>query len=490
MLIYYKFMNLKNILDYKQKKRFFDIFLKNLNRDYLIYGKNKIKGKKLLSYICQIIRFLKKEDLEKEIIIIQIENRLHTLIFYLATIFSNTTICPLDPKLPLSRVNKIKKLINAKRIIKKINLTESGLIDYSLLNFNNHNFLIAFSSGTSGDPKGILHDSNNVLGISFSYSKLVNFNKKTRILHCLPVYYMTGIINTFFACLCGMSQIIIVNSFAKRSIFNIWSNIAKYKINVIYLIPSIYSMITNFSPLNTFDIIKKNKIEFYSTSNNLYPNIRKTFFKKFKKKIKSCYGITEMGGPLTNEIKSNLINDSVGKLINGCKIKIKKINGKKHLFFKSIYKCKSLLINNEIKNIKTDKFGYFNSEDNGFVENQNIIITGREKDILKKGGEFIYLRDIENVIIKCDFIEEVAAVSIEDELSDEKLNVYLLTKKKKILNENIKYLLNTIENDLYKTEKPDKIVFLRKMPKTASGKIIKNNLLSTLNENKIKEIIL
>ena len=60
--------------------------------------------------------------------------------------------------------------------------------------------------------------------------------------------------------------------------------------------------------------------------------------------------------------------------------------------------------------------------------------------------------------------------------------------KKRFSNRNIKYLLKTIEQDLYKTEKPDKIIFLRKMPKTPSGKIIKHSLLSTINENKIKEI--
>ena len=147
-------------------------------------------------------------------------------------------------------------------------------------------------------------------------------------------------------------------------------------------------------------------------------------------------------------------------------------------------------MDNKIKKIKTDNLGYYNSRDMGYIENKNIIITGREKDILKKGGEYIHLRDIENVIIKCNFVEEVAAVSLEDELSDEKLYIYILMKRKKILNENIKYLLKTIKRDLFKTEKPDKIIFIKKMPMTPSGKIIKYSLLSTLNENKIKEIIL
>ena len=249
-------------------------------------------------------------------------------------------------------------------------------------------------------------------------------------------------------------------------------------------------MISNFSPANAKQIIKKNKISFFSTSNNLYSNIRKTFFKKYQSKIKSCYGITEMGGPLTNEIKPNLVNDSVGQLINGCKIKIKEINKKKILFFKSEYMCQSLLVNNKTQSIKVDTQGYFNSEDTGFIEKKNIFLTGREKDVLKKGGELIHLKDIENIIIGCDFIIDVAAVGIADELSDEKLNIYLTSKLKKITKKNVDHLVTEIRDNMYKTELPDKIIFIKKMPKTMSGKIIKRELLSMNVSNKIKEVFL
>ena len=197
-----------------------------------------------------------------------------------------------------------------------------------------------------------------------------------------------------------------------------------------------------------------------------------------------------MGGPLNNEMKANIDNDSVGKLINGCKIKIKKINNKNVLFFKSKYICKSLLVNNKAQKIKIDSQGYFNSEDTGFIKKNNLILTGREKDILKKGGELIHLKDIENTIIGCDFITEVAAVGVADELSDEKLNIYLTTKLKKITKRHIDYLVNEIRDKLYKTELPDKIVFIKKMPKTISGKIIKRELLSINVSNKIKEVFL
>jgi len=473
------------------KKNFFlDLFLNNLERVCITAENKQIKFKRLLSFIFQINKFLIKNNLENEKIIIQLNNRFHTLIFYLAAIFSKTTICPLDPKLPMYRVNIIKKNINAKKIIKKISLKDYDFFETHSLNLENHKFLITFSSGTSGDPKGIIHSSCSVLGSAHSYSKLAKYSKETRILHCLPEFYMAGIVNTFISCFFSLSQIFITSSFDKKSVFSIWSDIFRHKINLIYLVPSIYSIITNFAHPKAANIIKKNKIKFLSTSNFLYPSIRKYFYKKFNTKIKSCYGITELGGPLTNEINANLQNDSVGKLIKGCKIKIKEINKKNFIFIKSDYMCESLLIAGKEKKIQLDKDGYYNSMDTGYIQNNNIFLTGREKDILKKGGEFVYLKDIENIIINLRFVKEVAAVGVRDDLTDEKLYLYVVLNLKKINKMIIYKILSVIEKKMYKTEKPSKLIFLKKMPKTASGKIIKKKLIETYASNKIREVIL
>lgn len=473
-----------------EKKKFINIIKNNANKDCITHGNKIINYKNLLSYICQINSHLNKNNFNNEIIIIQFKNKFCTLVFYIAAIFSKTTICPLDPKLPLERVLKIKKSIGAKKILKKFSLNKNYLVDLKKLNLNNHNFLLTFSSGTSGDPKGIAHSSNNILGISKSYGKHAKYNKKTRLIHCLPEYYMAGIINTFFACIYNLGHVFVEENFGKKSIFNFWSNIFKKKINLVYLVPSIYSMISIFSPLIAKQLIKKNKIEFYSTSNNLYPNVRKTFFKKFNKKIKSCYGITEMGGPLSNETKPNNSIDSVGKLINGCKLKFKKINEKKILFFKSKFSALYFLVNGKKVSVPLDKDGFFNSQDTGLLKNKNIVLTGREKDILKKGGEYIYLKDVENEFIKLPFVENVAAVGIKNDLSDEKLYLYIKFFNKSLNKKNINFLISFIRKRTYRTEKPDKIIILKNIPKTISGKIIKRELLKIHAKNKIKEIIL
>jgi len=198
-----------------------------------------------------------------------------------------------------------------------------------------------------------------------------------------------------------------------------------------------------------------------------------------------------MGGPLTNESVGNLHHDSAGKIISGCSCKVKRLNDLNFLFFKSKFTCKFLIINGKKRKISLDGQGYFNSQDTGYIEKNNIYLTGREKDILKKGGELILLKDIENNFLTCSFVEEVAAVGIDDDLSDEKLNLYfVLNQKKSSFQNSIKILLKIIEKKLYKTEKPDKIILIKKMPKTISGKIIKRQLLSINAKDKIREVIL
>jgi len=474
----------------KNKKDLLNIFTNYSDKTSITYKDKNLTYKKILSHIIDINNFLKKKKFQNKTIIIQFENRFLTLLFFLSAIFSKTTICPLDPNLPSYRLNKIKKNLKASKVLKKFKLSDKFFYDTSSLNFKNHEFLITFSSGTSGNPKGIIHSTNSILGSSFSYGKLMKLNKKSKLLHCLPEFYMAGIVNTFLTCIWKTSQIFIVDSFSKKSIFNIWDDILKFQINVVYLVPSIYSMISNFNPLKSKEIVKKYKINFFSTSNNLYPNIRKTFFRKFNTRIKSCYGITEMGGPLTNEKSGNLTRDSAGQLIDGCKVKVKIENGKKLLLFKSNYSCKYLIISGKKKKIQLDKNGYFNSQDTGYLRNQQLILTGRVRDILKKGGELIQLKDIENIILDCPFVMEAAAIGIKDELSDEKLYLYILIDSKASLAKKIKFLLSIIEKKMYKTEKPDKIIILKKMPKTLSGKIIKRQLLKINAKNKIREIIL
>ena len=81
----------------KEKNKFLKLIINNLKRDCIICSNKKINYENLIFYIIKINNFLTKNKLENKTIIIQLENRLHTFLFYLAAIFSKTTICQVIP---------------------------------------------------------------------------------------------------------------------------------------------------------------------------------------------------------------------------------------------------------------------------------------------------------------------------------------------------------------------------------------------------------
>ena len=102
-----------------QKKELLNIFEKNLNNNIITYKSKRVSYRMLLSYIIQINIVLKKQKLDKKIIITQFDNRFLTLLFYLGAIFSKSSICPLDPNLPAYRLNKIKNSLKVYKVIKR-----------------------------------------------------------------------------------------------------------------------------------------------------------------------------------------------------------------------------------------------------------------------------------------------------------------------------------------------------------------------------------
>ena len=68
--------------------------------------------------------------------------------------------------------------------------------------------------------------------------------------------------------------------------------------------------------------------------------------------------------------------------------------------------------------------GYFYTGDIGYIENSRLFVTGRKGERIKKGGEFVSLSYIEDILMKFEFIDELSVVSIEDSFWGNKILVF------------------------------------------------------------------
>ena len=106
-------------------------------------------------------------------------------------------------------------------------------------------------------------------------------------------------------------------------------------------------------------------------------------------------------------------------------------------------------------------------------------LHGRSDDTIKVSGKRIGPSELESVVVKSGKVKEVAAVGIPDESKGSKiiLSIVPLTEKDEL---KVDFFADLIIKDLGKSFKPDKIIFVKDLPKTRNMKIMRRVIKSCL----------
>lgn len=401
-------------------------------------------------------------------------------------LISSFILIPIDPAFSKERLIKLKKIFKPEIIIKKKTKIKNfssylGEIKYNFSKkIKKSDFIIVLTSGTTGEPKGILFNNQNYLLSAKSFSELAGYNYDTVVYHCLPTHYNAGILNTFLSCVFSGSSIVIGRKINFKSLINFWERPKKFNCNSIHLTPTI---VASLLKLTSGKLEIKEHIRLYksiiTTGSYLYPSIQENFYKTYKKRIQSVYGVTEIGGPITMQRWEDTFEESsVGTHHKNVKIKLKKENeGKKNILIKTNFMMQGYFTSKGLQKINLNN-KYFNTGDLGDYKKGILYFFGRNKDIIKKSGELIALKMIENTALKNKLVESAAAIGVQDELYGEKIYLFLKLHKISDLTNDIKKVNLYLAKKLKSNEIPNKIILIPKIPITSSGKILKDQLVS------------
>lgn len=134
-----------------------------------------------------------------------------------------------------------------------------------------------------------------------------------------------------------------------------------------------------------------------------------------------------------------------------------------------------------------DEYGWFETGDvatidpNGFMQ-----ITDRTKDVIKSGGEWVSSIEIENAAVSHPMITEAAAIGrYHPKWTERPLLVAVLVEGSNISPSEI---IEFLSNALHKWSLPDDVVFVAELPHTATGKLNKLALRKTLEDYQFPEV--
>ena len=395
----------------------------------------------------------------------------------------------------------IKKSIPKIKIIEIKNIQDFKL-KYFSRSINNKKYtsdhtddcLVLFTSGTTAQPKGVRLNIKSLFANAESVADWLGIDEKERFYIFLPLHHINAITFTNSVIL-KKGTLILSSRYSKSGYCDI---MAKNHATGSSIVPTIaYDLLSEERSYkknqNKLRQVKRLQIG----SAPVQPIVVEEFMKKYKIPLYQGYGQTETslrstGVPtkLTKAQYSKVRNlNSIGTELKYTNVTILNKNNKtaKENEIGEICIRGPIVMTGYLNDSKATqeafRDGWLHSGDMGYYRTlygkRFFFMTGRKKEIIKKGGYLISPMAIENTLLKhYKTLEKAYAVGFPDPRVGQEIGVIAISKNKRIVNTITNDIQNQKIRGLPKYEYPKAIVFLNddELPKTSTGKIQRGKL--------------
>jgi fatty-acyl-CoA synthase len=342
---------------------------------------------------------------------------------------------------------------------------------------------IQYTSGTTGFPKAATLSHRNLLLNAYYIGECQRMTEQDRICIPVPFYHCFGcVLGTLCAAVYGTAMVVPAESFNPTMTLDA---IEKERATVIYGVPTMFIAQLEDATLEGRDLGSL-RTGIMAGSPCPIEIMRKVIDKMGASEVTIAYGQTE-ASPVVTQTRTDdpleLRVETVGRTIPGVEAKI--VNpetgeelgdneqgefcSRGHVVMIGYYK------DQEATRRAIDDDGWLHSGDlairlpNGYYK-----ITGRIKDMVIRGGENIYPREIEEFLFTHDAIEQAAVVGIPDEKYGEELCAWIRLKGDASGTDELADELRSFCRDnLARFKVPRYIRFVDAFPQTVTGKIRK-----------------
>lgn len=342
---------------------------------------------------------------------------------------------------------------------------KNGVIDSLEQRDFQSDYLLTFTSGTTGNTKGVRHSLNNLFLTAEAFNSMFHVGKEHVFAHLMPMTYMAGILNSIFQPFVAGSKIVVLGRFSPMKAFTFWQEVAKYEINTFWLSPSMLTILLKVAKHEVGqEYCKEHKTLFFIGTAPLHQSTRDEFEAKYPVKLYASYGLSEALF-LSTETPETLAlgGGNVGKLLNGVDYRF----GSDGEFLVDV-PWMFLGYTNEPTEHYFDGTSY-KTGDLAKIEDGILSIVGRSKDLIIKGGMKISPALIENVATGVEGVEECAVFSVLNKFKEELVVLaYTTTVGDKDSLE--KTISSTVAKELGKNYLIDLFYRTTSIPKNINGK--------------------
>jgi long-chain acyl-CoA synthetase len=302
--------------------------------------------------------------------------------------------------------------------------------------------------------------------------------------------YMAGFYNLILLPFIAGATVVIDEAFSPQKILNFWEVPLKYNVNILWLVPTILSMLMRIDRDERAKEYCEFNIRYVLIGTAPLPTqLRKDFEEKYRVKVYENYGLSETLFVTTNSPNTPVIDGSVGRPLS-CSISIIGQEGERLAFGSEgeiMVKTPDLMRGyldietGEVKRVNLREL--FPTGDIGYLDAEgNLFITGRKKDLIIKGGINISPQAIENVLTEHKAVEQVAVIGIEHPILCEDIAAVVKLKDGYSFEREKSSIIEHCRVNLSQNQQPSTFFEIEEFPLTSTGKIDKKRLKALVSE--------
>jgi len=348
-------------------------------------------------------------------------------------------------------------------------------------------FLLPFSSGTTGKPKGVKLSHSGYLANIAQFGPLDVMDNVSRTVLIFPMYHAAGM-KIWLESLLNGFKLVTLPSFNPDTYL---SCLLRHQPEQLTLPPPLVLFLAKSDKAKPEHFKNLDKIVVGAAP------VGEVLINDFLKKaphaeFREAWGMTELSAVGTMTSK-NIVHGSCGKLISNTKLKIVDLDngqnkgpGKENTGEICVQGPQMMLgyLNNPEETAKTIQNGWLHTGDIGYYDDDgNIYICDRLKELIKVKGHQVAPAELEDLIRGIDEVTDVAVIGIPDQRQGEVPRAYVVKSDESLPASKIEdYIAERLSS--FKHLKGG-VAFVKEIPKSAAGKILRKDLKSKYLEEGI-----
>lgn len=357
---------------------------------------------------------------------------------------------------------------------------------------------LRYTSGTTGHPKGVIHN-HRAMNVHL-FNQLTNesyfIEENDSVALTGPITHASG--SVILPHLVKGAKVIILPGFDLKLLLPL---IEKERVTTLYMVPTMIVMMLNEPDLKKYDLSSLKTIRYGASP--IAPEILKRALDALGNIFIQGYGLTETLNPLTVLAKQDHILDgseksikrlqSVGREVITARVRIMDDEGNMlppgqigEIVVQSDQNMKGYWKNPEAT-AEALRGGWLHTRDLGYADEDGYIyLVDRKEDMIISGGFNVYPKGVEDVLYIHPAVLEAAVFGVPDETWGEAVRAAVTLKPGMTVTE--EELIEHCKKHLGSYKKPRAIDFIKEMPKSNAGKILRKDLKAPFWQGKSRGI--